>query len=95
MDILNRIGNGEKPASVSKETGIPLTTLTGWVKNKVKLEASAQQGLKLSKFRDQKSHEPMVEECTVAWLRDLQSQKESVPISHLLLCQNSGLRMER
>ena len=93
LQIVSRIRNGETQAKVSREAGIPESTLRGWLKEEPKLrqfleEVDSDDGIKRKRTRTAK--DPVLDKAVFNWF--VQQRSEGLPISGpLVQAQAQGL----
>ena len=93
LKIVSRIRNGETQAKVSRETGIPESTIRGWLKEEPKLrqfleEVDSDEGLLRKRTKTAKN--PVLDKTVFDWF--VQQRNEGLPISGpLLQSQAQGL----
>ena len=80
--MVERVRNGESQAKVCRETGIPESTLRGWIKQEDQLrtfvaELDGEQGL--ARKRARQAQNPQLDKAVFNWFTERRA--EGVPIS--------------
>ena len=86
LEIVSRIRNGETQAKVSREQGIPESTLRGWLKDEGKIrdftdELDQPEGM--ARKRARTAQDPVVDRALYSWF--VEKRADGTPISGPIL----------
>ena len=91
---LKDVGSGIKKSAVAHNLGIPLSTLSTWLKNHDKIEAAVlEDGLNEVRKRRRNSQFEDVEEALLNWFQD--ARKNNLPINGPLLTKKAEQLAEK
>ena len=88
------VDSGSKKSIVANKVGIPLNTLSTWLKNREKIEEAVTQNAVVGQRKRQRAGQfEDVEEALLCWFRD--ALKNNVPINGPLVCSKAQQFSER
>ena len=82
--MIKEVEKGDrKKSDIAAAFGIPRSTLSTIMKNKVKFQSYASEGMSSNKFRIKRAEFPDVEKCLLKWFKE--ARDRSIPLSgHML-----------
>ena len=90
VEILSQLEKGATQRSIHEKTGIPLSTLSGWLVEKEKLRKQLYRGVDEERKRDTPSFLPDINDALVGWLREVRRDDRQLPVSEATLIQKAN-----
>lgn len=94
LKALKDVDKGEKKSTVAKNLGVPLSTLSTWIKNRDKIEATVlATGSSGQRKRQRNGRFEDVEQALLSWFRE--ARRNSIPISGPIIAAKATHLAER
>lgn len=88
LELIREVEKGEKSKSlIAIQFGIPKSTLSTIIKNKMKIIASTAEGKSVHRYRQKLPQHSDVEKCLIKWFQE--TRKNNIPVNGPLLQQKA------